>query len=439
MHEKLPPHNLDAEESLLSAILIDNETLLDVLEILQPEDFYRTNHQMIYAAVIDLWNRSEPVDLITLHDDLKKKHDLASVGGAHYLAGLVDTIPMSVNAVHHARIIKEKSVARQLIRAGNEIVQKCYQNMTNAAAMIDHAEQAVFHIADAKTTKPYHHVSKLIEANFDTIDRIHGQDSQFTGVASGFNGLDNMTSGFQKSDLIIIAARPAVGKTTLALNIARNAAANNVPVMVFSLEMSREQLSMRILCSDSSVDSSLVRRGRLSADDRVKLTEAAGALNDVPLYIDDSPDITITSIRTKARRLKIDKGLGLIIIDYLQLMRGPAGSERRDLEISEISRSLKSLAKELDIPIIALSQLNRMLEQRSDKRPMLSDLRESGSIEQDSDVVIFIYRDELYNRDENNPEKGKAEVILGKHRNGPIGTAHLAFMGKYARFGDLVY
>jgi len=437
--EKLPPHHIEAEESLLSAILIDNDTLLDILEILKPEDFYRTAHQKIFASVIDLFNNSEPVDLVTLNNALSETGQLKSVGGAPYLASLVDTVPMAVNARHYARIVHGKAILRRLIHKSTEIVQRCYQAQGKVDELINLAEQAIFDIVEDKSTKPFHPIGDLIESNFDTIDHLDGRKSQITGVASGFTDLDKMTSGFQNSDLIIIAARPAMGKTSFCLNIARNAAIDdNVPTVIFSLEMSKEQLSMRMLCSDGMVDSSRVRKGILYKDDRLKLTTAAGPLTEAPIYIDDSPNISITSIRTKARRLKMDKGLGLIIIDYLQLMRGPVKSERRDLEISEISRSLKSLAKELNIPILALSQLNRMLEQRSDKRPMLSDLRESGALEQDADLVVFIYRDEVYNKDENNTEKGKAEIILGKHRNGPVGTVNLTFLNTYTRFENFV-
>ncbi len=438
--EKLPPHNLEAEESLLSAILIDNDTLLDILEILNPEDFYRTAHQKIYASVIDLFNNSEPVDLVTLNNALSEKGELQSVGGAPYLAGIIDTVPMAINARHYARIIHGKAILRRLIEKSTEIVQRCYQDRGEVDDVINSAEQAIFEIVEDKTSKPYHPISDLIESNFDTIELLDGKKSLITGIPSGFTDLDNITSGFQNSDLVIIAARPAMGKTSFCLNIARNAAVDyKVPIVIFSLEMSKEQLSMRMLCSEGRVNSSSVRKGILHKDDLLKLTKAAGTLTEAPIFIDDSPNISITSIRTKARRLKMDKGLGLIIIDYLQLMRGPVKSERRDLEISEISRSLKSLAKEMNIPIIALSQLNRMLEQRSDKRPMLSDLRESGALEQDADLVAFIYRDEVYNKDENNPERGKAEIILGKHRNGPVGTANLTFLNTYTRFENLAH
>ncbi len=438
--EKLPPHNLEAEESLLSATLIDNDTLLDILEIIKPDDFYRTAHQKIFASVIDLFNNSEPVDLVTLNNDLSEKGQLQSVGGSHFLASLVDTVPMAVNARHYARIIHGKAVLRRLIEKSTKIVQLCYQDRGEVDDVINFAERTIFEVMEDKTSKAFHSISELVASNFDTLEKRAESKTLLTGIPSGFSDLDSLTSGFQNSDLIIIAARPAMGKTSFALNIARNATVEyNIPVAVFSLEMSKEQLSMRMLCSEGRVDSSRVRSGMFHKQDWLNLTNAADVLSDAPIYIDDSADITTSSIRAKARRLKMDKDLGLIIIDYLQLMRGSVKSERRDLEISEISRSLKGLAKELNIPILALSQLNRMLEQRSDKRPMLSDLRESGALEQDADLVAFIYRDEVYNKDENNPEKGKAEIILGKHRNGPVGTAHLTFLNTYTRFENIAH
>lgn len=426
---------MEAEESLLSAILIDNETLLDILEVLKPEDFYRTAHQKIFASIVELFNNSEPVDLVTLNNALKEKGELQAVGGAAYLATIVDTIPMALNANHYARIIHGKAILRRLIEKSTEIVQRCYQDRGEVDDVIDFAEHAIFQVSEDKTAKAFHSISELVASNFDTLEKRAESKTLLTGIPSGFSDLDHMTSGFQNSDLIIIAARPAMGKTSFALNIARNATVEyEIPTAIFSLEMSKEQLSMRMLCSEGRVDSSRVRSGMFHKQDWRNLTDAADVLSEAPIYIDDAANISTASIRAKARRLKMDKDLGLIIIDYLQLMRGVVKSERRDLEISEISRSLKSLAKELDIPIIALSQLNRMLEQRSDKRPILSDLRESGALEQDADLVMFIYRDEVYNKDENNPDRGKAEIILSKHRNGPVGTANLTFLNAYTRF-----
>ncbi len=435
---KLPPQNVEAEAAILSSILIDNSTLFDILEILTPEDFYRGAHQKIFAVIEELFSRGEPVDLVTLANRLKEKGTLEAIGGSGYLASLVDTVPLAVNPIHYAGIIRDKSSLRRLIEKANRIVQSCFEDRGNVDEIIDYAEQAVFEISEKKAKKDFHPLSELVAGNIYALEERQADKSMLTGIPSGFTRLDNMTSGFQNSDLIILAARPAMGKTSFALNIARNAAVDHgVPVAIFSLEMSKEQLSMRLLTAEARIDSARLRGGFFSKDDWNRLTDAASLFGHAPIYIDDSPDITAMDIRAKTRRLKMEKGLGLIIIDYLQLMRARSAGERRDLEISEISRSLKSLAKELNVPVMALSQLNRMLEQRSDKRPMLSDLRESGALEQDADIVAFIYRDEVYNKDENNPNRGKAEIILGKQRNGPVGTAFLAFLNAYTRFENL--
>jgi replicative DNA helicase len=434
----LPPQNIEAEESILSAILIDNDALLDVIEALGPEDFYRTGHQKIYEAITDLFDRAEPVDLVTLANKLKEKGQLEVVGGASYLARLVDTVPLAVNARHYAKIVHDKASLRRLIEKANAIVKRCFEERGEAEDVIDFAESAVFEISEQKARQSFYPLSKIILGNIETLEEKQGNRSLVTGVTTGFNQLDNLTSGLQNSDLIILAARPSMGKTALALNIARNAAVDtNVPVAVFSLEMSKEQLSLRMLCSEARIDSSRLRGGFFSMEDWHRLTEAASVLSEAPIYIDDSPSLSAMEIRAKARRLKMDKNIGLIIIDYLQLMQGRSSAERRDLEISEISRGLKALAKELELPVMALSQLNRMLEQRTDKRPRLSDLRESGALEQDADVVAFIYRDEVYNKEEDNPNRGTAEIILSKQRNGPTGDVLLSFLNSYTRFENL--
>jgi replicative DNA helicase len=434
----LPPQSIEAEESLLSAILLDNNTLLEVVELLAVADFYRTAHQKIYAAVIDLFDKGEPVDLVTLANNLKEKGQLDAIGGASYLARLVDAIPLAVNAQNYAKIIADKASLRRLIEKANAITKRCYDDRGNVDDVIDYAEASIFEISERKTSQSFHPISRLIIRNIETLEENQGNKSLVTGVPMGFGQLDNLTSGLQKSDLIILAARPSMGKTALALNIARNAAVDsNIPVAIFSLEMSKEQLSLRMLCAEARLDSSRLRGGFFSMDDWHRLTDAAGNLSESPIYIDDSPSLSAMEIRAKARRLKMDKNIGLVIIDYLQLMKARAGAERRDLEISEISRSLKALAKELEIPLLAISQLNRMLEQRNDKRPKLSDLRESGALEQDADVVAFIYRDEVYNQDDNNPEKGIAEIILAKQRNGPTGKVKLTFLDAYTRFENL--
>ena len=434
----LPPQNIEAEESLLSAILVDNTALLEVVEILAPLDFYRTAHQKIFAAISDLFNRGEPIDLVTLANGLKEKGHLEGVGGAAYLARLVDTVPMAVNAQHYARIVHDKAVLRRLIEKANAITKRCFQEHGGTEEIIDFAEASIFEVTEKKARQAFYPLSKLIDGNIDFLEEKQKNKSMVTGVPTGFTHLDNLTSGFQNSDLIILAARPSMGKTALALNMARNAAVDaGVPVAIFSLEMSKEQLSLRLLCSEARIDSSRLRSGFFSMEDWDRLTDAAGVLSAAPIFIDDSPTLSAMEVRAKARRLKMDKNIGLIVIDYLQLMQGRASAERRDLEISEISRSLKALAKEIGLPVIALSQLNRMLEQRTDKRPRLSDLRESGALEQDADVVAFIYRDEVYNKEEANPHKGTAEVILAKQRNGPTGDVLLTFLSAYTRFENM--
>ncbi len=434
----LPPQSIEAEESLLSAILLDNNTLLDVVEVLAVADFYRTAHHKIYAAIIELFDKGEPIDLVTLANNLKEKGQIDAVGGASYLARLVDAVPLAINAQHYAKIIADKASLRRLIEKANAIAKRCYDDRGNVDDVIDFAEASIFEISERKTSQSFYPISRLIIRNIETLEENQGNKSLVTGVQMGFGLLDNLTSGLQKSDLIILAARPSMGKTALALNIARNAAVDSdIPVAIFSLEMSKEQLSLRMLCAEARLDSSRLRGGFFSMADWHRLTDAAGILSESPIYIDDSPSLSAMEIRAKARRLKMDKNIGLVIIDYLQLMKARTGAERRDLEISEISRSLKALAKELEIPVLAISQLNRMLEQRNDKRPRLSDLRESGALEQDADVVAFIYRDEVYNQDENNPQKGIAEIILAKQRNGPTGKVKLTFLDAYTRFENL--
>ena len=434
----VPPQNIEAEQSILSAILIDNNVLLDVIQLLAAEDFYKTAHQKIYSAIIDLFDKGEPVDLVTLANNLDESGHLEDVGGASYLARLVDAVPMAVNAQHYAKIVHDKASLRRLIEKSNAIAKRCFKDEGDVDEVIDFAETAIFEISEKKSKQSFYPLSKLILRNIETLEEKQGNRSLVTGVPMGFTLLDNMTSGLQNADLIILAARPSMGKTALALNIARNAAVDaNIPVAVFSLEMSKEQLSLRMLCAEARLDSSRLRGGFFSMEDWHRLTDSAGVLSESSIYIDDTPSLSAMEIRAKARRLKMDKNIGLVIIDYLQLMQGRSSAERRDLEISEISRSLKALAKELNLPVLALSQLNRMLEQRNDKRPKLSDLRESGALEQDADVVAFIYRDEIYNTDENNPKRGTAEIILAKQRNGPVGEVTLAFLNSYTRFENL--
>lgn len=431
----LPPHSIEAEEAIISAILHDNSTLMDIVDILMPEDFYRSAHQRIFSAMLDLYGRGEPVDLVTLTDALKSKGHLDAVGGVSSIVQILESVPIAVNAAHYARIIHDKGRLRRLIEKANDIVKRCFEDQGEVDGILDFAESAVFEISDTRKKPGFNHIRSLIDRNIDKLEERQGNRTLLTGIPTGFSGLDNLTSGFQRSDMIILAARPSMGKTALALNIVRNAAVDHhIPCAIFSLEMSKEQLSMRMLCAEARIDSARLRDGFFSDDDWDRLTHAAGVLSEAPIYIDDSSEITPMTIRAKARRLKMEKELGLIVIDYLQLMKSAVSNDRRDLEISEISRSTKSLARELDVPIVALSQLNRKLEERSDKRPQLSDLRESGALEQDADVVTFIYRDEVYNRDENNPNRGKAEIIVAKHRNGPTGLVPLTFLKSYTRF-----
>lgn len=433
---KLPPHALDAEESILSSILIDNDTLVDVIEMLTPRDFYKPAHEKIYESMAELFARSEPVDIVTLANRLKEKGQLEEVGGAAYLSHLVDRVPISVNAVKHAEIIRDKASLRRMIETCSQIINDCMEEQGAVESIIDTAEGSIYEISNSKIKPSFSHINDLINNNITTLEERQNSGSDFTGIPTGYTQVDKLTSGLQKTDLIILAARPSMGKTAFVLNLARNVAVlEEKLVAIFSLEMGCEQLSMRLLTAEARVNSEKLKSGTIGAEDWERVTEAAGVISQAPLYIDDTPNISVMEIRAKCRRLKADRELGLIIVDYLQLMRGSGTTgDRRDLEIAEISRSLKGLAKEMDVPVIALSQLNRMLEQRAEKRPLLSDLRESGSLEQDADIVAFIYRDEVYNKDENSPNKGKAEIIVAKNRNGAVGTAHLTFIGKYTRF-----
>lgn len=432
----LPPQSLEAEESLISAILLDSDAFLDIIEVLSPDDFYRKAHRLIFEAIVDLFDRNEPIDLVTVTNSLRDAGRLEEIGGAAHLASILDTIPAAPNVQHYAKIVHDKARLRRLIRKANDITKRCFEDPGPVDEIVDFAETAIFEIAEDQTRPAFRPIGKILAHNFDTLEKRQANKSLLTGVASGFSKLDNMTSGLQPSDLIILAARPSMGKTALALNIAHNAAVEaNAPVAFFSLEMSMEQLSLRMLCAAARVDAFRLRGGYAKQSDWKALTDAATVLSPAPLFIDDSPDISVMEIRAKARRLMMDKGLGLVIIDYLQLMRTRRQAERRDLEISEISRSLKILAKEMNVPVIALSQLNRKLEERHDKRPQLADLRESGALEQDADVVAFIYRDEVYNPDKED-NKGKAELILAKQRNGPVGTVPLTFLNAYTRFEE---
>jgi replicative DNA helicase len=435
---RVPPRNIEAEQSVIGGILLDNEVLLNVLEILRGGEFYRAANRTIFAAVMELFERNEPCDLVTLSDLLRSQKKLEEVGGASYLASLVDRVPSSANAGQYARIVKEKSMVRTLISRATEIVASGFDSSLTAENLLDRAEQAIFQVSEDRINPSFFPIKEIIKQSIKTLETLYDRREMITGVPTGFTDLDRLTSGFQSSDLIIIAGRPSMGKTALALNIARHAAVEaDTPVGIFSLEMNKAQLGMRMLCSEARVDSQKMRSGFLSERDWPRLTRAAGTISEAPLFIDDTPAISAIELRAKSRRLKRDQNLGLIIVDYLQLMRGSPGSERREQEISEISGSLKALAKELDVPVVALSQLNRRVEERHDKRPQLADLRESGAIEQDADVIAFIYRDEVYHPD--SPDQGRAEIIIGKQRNGPTGRAKLTFLTQYTRFENLAF
>ena len=435
---RLPPQNLDAEQSILGGILLDNQALNSVLEVLGPGDFYSESHRKIFAAIVDLSERNEPSDLITLSNILKDKKHLDQVGGMAYLASLVDNVPSAANVAYYAKIVKEKAILRRLIGTATEILTKSYNTGADVDEVLDEAEHAIFEISENKIRPAFYPIKSIIKDSFKTIEKLYERKELITGVPTGFGKIDDLTSGLQKSDLIIVAGRPSMGKTAFALNIAQHAAMEGgIPVAIFSLEMSKEQLALRMLSTVAKVDSQRLRKGFLGETDWPKLTTAAGRLSEALIYIDDTPAITALEMKAKARRLKAESGLGLIILDYLQLMRGGTYKESREQEISDISRSLKALAKELSVPVIALSQLNRKVEDRTNRRPQMADLRESGAIEQDADVIAFIYRDEVYNKSEDNPEKGLAEVIIGKQRNGPTGMVKLAFLEKYTCFENL--
>jgi replicative DNA helicase len=431
---KVPPQNLEAESSVLGGILLENDAVNIVLELLRPEDFYRESHRKVFRAMIELTDRSEPVDLITLSEYLKSRGELDAVGGSAYLASLADFVPTAANIAYYARIVREKSILRSLIRTATDIATRGYEEQGNVEEFLDTAEKVIFDISEKKIKASFVAVGDMIKDTLKTVERLYERKEMVTGVPTGYEDLDKLTAGLQPSDLIIVAGRPSMGKTAFSLNVAANAAFAGVGVAVFSLEMAKEQLVLRMLCSEARVNNSKVRSGYLAERDFPKLANAAGRLHEALIYIDDTPAISVLELRAKARRLVRDrtKKVGLIVIDYLQLMRGMGGASNREQEISEISRSLKALAKELVVPVIAISQLNRRVEDRGDRRPMMSDLRESGAIEQDADVIMFIYRDEVYNQ--NSEEKGKAEIIVAKQRNGPIDTVELTFLNEFMRF-----
>jgi replicative DNA helicase len=431
--ERLPPQSIEAEQAVLGGLLISADAISRVVDVLQPDYFYRKSHQVIYAAVLDLFDKNEPIDIVTVSQYLKDEGKLELVGGRQYIADLAMSIATTANIEYYARSVNEKALLRNLIKAGTEIVAGCYEE-PDANVAIDNAEHMIFGLAQRRNLAQLEHIGNIVEASFAKIEERYENRDSLAGVTSGFYDLDALTSGFQPSDLIIVAARPSMGKTAFCVGVAQTLALEKkLPVAIFSLEMSKEQLVQRMLCSEAQIDANRLRTGLLHNNDWNRLAMAMGKLGEAPIYIDDSAAVSALDIRAKARRLKAEKkDLGLIVIDYIQLMQGRKQTDNRVQEVSEISRSLKTLARELSVPVIALSQLSRAVEQRQNKRPMLSDLRESGSIEQDADVVMFIYRDEYYNPESD--QKGEAEIIIAKQRNGPTGTVDLLFQSSITRF-----
>ena len=433
MIQRIPPNNIEAEQSVLGAMLLDKEAISTATEFISGEDFYREAHKEIFEAIVDIYNKGEPVDLITLTEKLKTRNTLEAVGGITFLTNLMDAVPTTHNVKYYDKIVEDKSLLRKLIKSSNEIIQKSYQAEEDIGEIIDDAEKGIFNISLNRSTQGFVHLKNILNANFDRIEQLYLNKGKITGVPTGFHDLDNKLSGLQKSDLILIAARPSMGKSSFMMNIVQHAAVREkITTAIFSLEMSKEQLTQRLLCSEALIDAHRLRIGDINEDEWVKLARAMGPLSEAPIYIDDTPSISITEMRAKCRRLKLEHDLGLIVIDYLQLMQGKGNAESRQQEISEISRSLKALAREINVPVVALSQLSRAPEMRADHKPVLSDLRESGAIEQDADVVMFLYRDEYYHPD--TEKKNIGEVNIAKQRNGPTGTIELIWLGQFTKF-----
>ena len=431
---KVPPHDVEAEQAVLGSMLTDKDAVISAIEVLKEEDFYRTDNKAIYEAIINLYNRAEPIDIITVKAELESLGKIEQIGGLEYLASLPDKVPTTANVTKYIKIVEEKSTLRNLIKTANEIIELGYDPTEDVSDIMEGAEKKIFNIMQNKDKQSYSPIKDILVDSFTQLEELYNRKQHITGVPSGFVELDYKTAGFHGSDLVLIAARPAMGKSAFALNIATNAAVRaNVPVVIFSLEMSKEQMTNRILCSEAMVDSNKVRTGKLEEEDWTKLAGSIGPLSEAEIYIDDTPGISVAEIRAKCRKLKLEKNIGMVVIDYLQLVQGSnKRNGSREQEISEISRSLKILAKELNVPVIALSQLSRAVEQRPDHRPMLSDLRESGAIEQDADIVMFLYRDDYYNQD--TEKKNVAEVIIAKHRGGSLGTVELLWLGNYTKF-----
>ncbi len=436
LSDRVPPQSKEAEHSVLGSMIIDREAIFAAAELLTEQDFYSTAHQKIFSGIISLSEKGEPVDLVTLSEELQSNQCLEEVGGRSYLVTLANAVPTAANVQYHSRIVREKAILRALIQTATGIVTRSFESPSNVDEFLDEAEQLIFEISRRGQQQGFASLKDVLVKAFDSIEKLYDEKKGVTGLSTGFTDLDRVTSGFQNSDLIIIAARPSMGKTTLALNITQQMAVKEkMPTAFFSMEMSREQLAQRLLCAESQIDAQNMRRGFLTQEEWQKLTRAVGPLSESPLYIDDSGNLSVMEVRAKARRLKAEKGLQAIFVDYLQLMRGFSRSESRQQELSEISRALKALAKELQIPVIALSQLSRAVEKRPDRRPMLSDLMESGGIEANADVVMFIYRESYYNRD---TEQGNiAEISIAKQRNGPTGLVKLYFLDRFTKFANV--
>lgn len=434
---RIPPHNLDAEQSVLGAMLESKEAIANVVDILHDaSDFYKPAHSEIYDTIMALYGRGEAVDAITAADELARRGKLEQIGGKPYIHGLLEAYPTAASAGHYARIVEELALLRRLIEAGGFVQELGFSMPEDVADALNEAEEAVFNVGDKRLKDDYHEIRKLLMQSMKDIETLYERGANLTGLASGFPDLDDMTAGFQASNLIIVAARPSQGKSSLMNDFVLNVALKQkVPVVIFSLEMSKEEVVKRFLSSEAKVDAQRINKGALQETDWTRLSAALGRLGDAPIFVDDSANISLMEMRAKCRRLKAKHGLGMIVIDYLQLMQSPRKSENRQQEVTEISRNLKILARELKVPVVCASQLNRGVEMRSDKRPLLGDLRESGSIEQDADVVMFIYRDEVYNPD--TEFKGEAELIIAKHRNGPTGKVRLAFMNQYTKFASI--
>ena len=434
---RIPPHDIEAEQAIIGSMLTDKDAVIAAVEVLQEQDFYREDNKIIYSAILNLYNRAEPIDIITLKSELKSMGKFEAVGGLEYIVQLPDKVPTTSNVEQYIKIVEEKSMLRALIKTADELITLGYDPTQEVEQVIDIAEKKIFQVMQKKNQKGYSSIKDILVDTFTQLEQLYNQKESITGVPTGFVDLDYRTSGLHNSDLILVAARPAMGKSAFALNIATNAAVRaKVPVAIFSLEMSKEQMTNRILCSEAMVDSAKVRTGKIDDDEWAKLAATSGELSEAGIYIDDTPGISIMEIRAKCRKMKLEKNIGLVVIDYLQLVQGSnkkGGS--REQEIAEISRSLKILAKEIDVPVIALSQLSRAPEQRIDHRPMLSDLRESGSIEQDADIVMFLYRDDYYSED--TEKKNIAEVIIAKHRSGATGTVELLWLANYTKFANI--